>query len=155
MDYRRRHLILGLFLIAVGGLSMLARFLDAGAMTGGAVLWIIAGAFFVAHTRRHEIGFLIAGSMVAAVGTFVLLQALPYHRLFESGGLFFILIGLAFLFVYLVGTRPNPWPLFPAMGTMVFGAFILSFEIPAWGRYAFPVLLILAGLWLVFRPRRW
>ncbi len=155
MEYRRRNLILGFVLIAVGGLSMLARFLDLGRMTGGAMLWIIAGAFFVAYSKRHEIGFLIAGSMVAAVGTFVLLQALPNHGRFESGGLFFMLIGLAFVFVYLVGTRPSPWPLFPALATMVFGAFILSLEIPAWGRYAFPSLLILAGLWLIFRPRRW
>ncbi|MHB8926133.1 MAG: hypothetical protein ACYC9Q_00535 [Bacillota bacterium] len=120
MDHRSRSLIVGLALIAVGVLSLRARFWDLEEMTGRAVPWIVAAAFFTVYANRRQLGFLIAGSMVAAVGTFVLLQARPFWRLFESGGLFFILIAVAFFLVYLVGTRPNPWPIFPALATMVF-----------------------------------
>lgn len=156
MDERRKGFILGGVLILVGVLTFLAQYFraDYGAITGGAFLWLIAAGFFIAYTTRRLIGFMIAGAMTAAVGTFTILQAwnLPGA---QSGGLFFILIGVAFFAVYAVATRPNPWPIFPALATIAFGMVIFTLETPGLRTVALPVVLIAIGLWIIFRPRPW
>ncbi|HEY3316319.1 MAG TPA: hypothetical protein VGL40_13705 [Bacillota bacterium] len=156
MDDRRRGLILGGVLILIGALTFLSRFFraDLGEITGGAFLWLIAAGFFVAYSNRRQLGFLIAGSMVAAVGTFTLLQAWRLPGV-QSGGLFFVLIGLAFFFVYAIGTKPNPWPIFPGLATIAFGVVVFGLETPGLRLIALPVILIGLGLWMVFRPRFW
>ncbi len=157
MNDRRRGLIIGLVLILVGLVGLVPRYYGYGEMTGGTVLWLIAAGFFMAYWSRRILGFLIAGSMVAAIGTFVMLQAFRPAFPADSGGLFFILIAAAFFFIYLVGTRPDSWPIIPGLATLGFGVFILSMEFRGWRIYVFPVLLMAAGVWMILRPRfrRW
>ena len=62
--------------------------------------------------------------ILAGFGGYVALEeagALPSH----GGGWFFILLGLGFLAVYVIGFRPAAiWPFFPAAALIGFGALI-------------------------------
>ncbi len=73
---------------------------------------------------------------------------------FESGSLLFV--GLAITFA-LVGLLPRDerrmtWPWIPAGILFVFGA-LIAFNSYTWGRFLWPVLLILVGAIVILRPR--
>jgi hypothetical protein len=78
----------------------------------------------------------------------------------DDGGWFFILLGLGFLAVYVIGLRPAAvWPLFPAAALTVFGAMLLGLVNVwplaqfAWLASYWPLILIGVGLWLLVRDR--
>jgi hypothetical protein len=95
-----------------------------------------------------------------AIGTYISLQDLQTFQAIRGGGPFFVLLGLGFALVYVVGARPGAvWPLFPAsvligLGLVLFGA--ASFGALAslsWIVAYWPAVLVLLGVWLLFRDQ--
>lgn len=98
-------------------------------------LYLLSGGFiftyFILGGRKHyrNIGFLIPGSILLAIALFSDLQRLES---FDSlgGGLFFIMLGLAFLVVFIHTTAFEKWdwPIYPAAALIIFGIFVLFVE---------------------------
>jgi len=148
---------LGIVLIIVGLLVYLANI---GVMSGEITLIALGAGLIVAYfTMGNKTGFLIAGSVVAAVGLFAALERwLPGD---ETGYLFFLFLALAFANVYLVELvvrGGGAWAGWVAVALAAFSVFIfivevetpLATSIKAW----WPVLLVAAGLWLLFTGRK-
>jgi len=153
VNSRNGRLYVGLTITAIGLLALLARLLNLGDAMGAAFLWAVAAGLLIGYEQRRAVGLLIAGTQVGAIGTFVLLQALGVASTGTgSGWLFFVLVSLAFFVVFLAERR-RQWAVYAALGTLAFAAFVFSAEHPRVGPILFPILLVLAGLCVVFRPR--
>lgn len=116
---------------------------------GGLMLMTVGGAFIIGFNRRRELGFLIAGCLILALGLFVVMEPLV-DRLDVSGPAFFALMALGFLAIYVFGTRPLVWPLIVAAILGGFSVFVFMVE----NRYTsarviFPVFLIALGAYLL------
>ncbi|MHB8757721.1 MAG: hypothetical protein ACYC6V_06890 [Bacillota bacterium] len=157
MDNRNGRLYLGLVIAAIGLLTLLAKLSNLsnlGDLMGAVFLWAVAAGLLFGYERRRAVGLLIAGAVVGAIGTFVLLQSLGVVSSGAGWGwLFFALIALAFFVVFLAEHRTQRWAIPAALGTLAFAAFVFSTEYPRVGTIIFPILLVLFGLWVVFRPR--
>lgn len=154
MDRKKRNLVLGLVLIIVGVFGVGVNLFQGGDWEDWTVLGAIAAALLAIYWVGRKLGFLIAGAIVAAVATFVFLTDGLGWRWGSEGGLFFLLLALAFWAIYFVGTRPNPWPLYPAAGTGIFGAVLWAVEGSPAGQYLPPIAFILLGIWMVYRGIR-
>jgi hypothetical protein len=73
---------------------------------------------------------------------------------FETGSLLFIGLAMTFALVALLPANGQhmTWPWIPAGILFVFGALIL-FNTSQWGRYLWPVMLIVVGAVIILRPR--
>jgi hypothetical protein len=126
-------------------------------------LFILAGGFLAAYfLNRKRPGFLITGCILAAVATHSTLDDMISGF---PGSSFFILLGLAFLAVFLIHTISQKaesgstyiWPLYPGLALCLFGLFILVLEedliefTPALTEILLPILLIGVGLLIVIR----
>lgn len=73
-----------------------------------------------------------------------------------TGGIFFVMVGLAFLSLRLFGIRRS-WPLYAAAGCMLFGVLVpvmSGVDEAEWlGKALAPAVLVIAGLFLLFRRR--
>jgi hypothetical protein len=76
----------------------------------------------------------------------------------ENSGWFFVMLGLGFVATYLIGMRPSAvWPLFPATVLIVLGLILFGWTatVPiasfAWITAYWPAVLVLVGVWLLFR----
>jgi hypothetical protein len=104
-------------------------------------------------------GFAVPAGILAGFGSFIALAEagwLPGN----GGGWFFIMLGLGFVAVYLIGLRPAIiWPFFPAAALIGFGALLegLLAAWPlawlAWIASYWPLVLVAVGLWLLVRDR--
>jgi hypothetical protein len=145
-------------LIALGVVFLIGS-LGLGQITGGLLFLGLSAAFLAARVLTGIYGFAVPAGILAGFGGYVALEeagALPSH----GGGWFFILLGLGFLAVYVIGFRPAAiWPFFPAAALIGFGALIegLVSAWPlaslAWVASYWPVVLIVVGLWLLVRDR--
>jgi len=72
-----------------------------------------------------------------------------------GGGLFFLGLGVTFGLVYLLPTREGRmnWALIPAAVLLIFGALLIASEVQII-KYVGPAVLVLAGVYLVYRAFR-
>jgi hypothetical protein len=148
----------GLLLIALGVVLLIANL--GWVRLGGATLFLgLSAAFLLARFLSGSYGFAVPAGILAGFGSYVALEeagALPG----DHGGWFFILLGLGFVAVYVIGLRPAAiWPFFPAAALIGFGV-LLEGLVAAWPLAAlawvasyWPVVLVAAGLWLLVRDR--
>lgn len=140
-------------LVAVGLWYLTKSLLDLGAWFMPATVSVLALwplASFV-RTRRleHFVGLCLLLSW-AAYGWlgFVLPEGLPL-------AFFFVFLGLGFIAVYALATRPLMWPLLPAALLLGLGTFfwVLGMGL-AHAPFLIPVALIAWGLWILSRQAR-
>ncbi len=126
----------------------------------------LATYFFVGARESYgNVGFLIPGLVLTAIGAFALIG----EAVTATPGLFFVFLAVAFLGVALLHTRSfreadhgeRNWPLYPAGGLALFGILLsagdyleLNLQLLGVLNYAWVAVLIGMGFWLVVRPGR-
>jgi len=161
---------LGLVLIIIGGIFLLSNL---GYYPGEFTLVIVGGLLLLMYYRsgnsvyRRNQGLLIAGAIVTMVGLFAAIeQNFPLGD--RDGYLFFIFLGIAFLFVFLMHTRhlknlsagKRRWPLYPTAGLWGFSLFVFMVQVlnsDLTERVldnVFPMGLIVVGVILIIKAFR-
>lgn len=165
-------MVLGVILVVVG-MMLLANNVLQGIVLGLGTWLAFAGpgvvflAMYFFHTRH--LGFLIQGAILTGLGLLFAVervQIMP-DRMPQSAGLFFLFLGLPFLFVWYVHTRrladgeDRRWPLYPGLLLTAVAVVFLVLEVALNLRHSkwiflirfWPVLLVLVGLYYVLRAR--
>ncbi|HEY3061052.1 MAG TPA: DUF4097 family beta strand repeat-containing protein [Chloroflexota bacterium] len=148
-----------LALITLGVVFLLGNMVQ-GPGRGGLVLLGLGAAFAIGRLTTGRYGYSVPAGILLAIGSYVSLTALIGSGPLPNSGWFFLLLGLGFVLVYVLGMRPPAiWPLFPAtvligLGLILFGwasaAPLASF---AWLASYWPAVLVLVGVWLLFREQ--
>ena len=118
---------LPLALITLGVVFLLSNLIPERGR-GGLVVLGLGAAFLVGRVTTGRYGYAVPAGILLALGTFISLQELQTLQGVRGGGPFFVLLGLGFALVYLIGSRPGAvWPVFPAavmigLGLVLFGA---------------------------------
>lgn len=100
---------------------------------------------------------IIPAGVLATIGvTSVLDETALAQQGFDTGGIFFLGLGLTFLLVFLLPapTGRNTWAIFPAGALSIVGVFILA-SATEMINYVWPALLILLGLVMIVRYLIW
>src|SRR3979409_1806969 len=129
--YRRGSVLsrsfLPLALITLGVVFLLSNLVPERGR-GGLVVLGLGAAFLIGRVTTGRYGYGRPAGILLALGRYISLQALQTFQAVRGGGLFFVLLGLGFALVYVIGGRPGAvWPLFPAavivgLGLVLFGA---------------------------------
>ncbi|MBI3967002.1 MAG: DUF4097 family beta strand repeat protein [Chloroflexi bacterium] len=154
-----RPLVGGFLLIALGILFLLGNLV----MPAGSLLFVGLGlAFVAARIVTGSYGHAVPAGVLLGFGTFVLLRQAGWLSSEESTWLF-VLLGLGFIAVYVLGWRASAiWPLFPATALIGLGLTTLGWDsvlpidsLSSLAAFAslWPIVLALAGLWLLVRDR--
>lgn len=156
MDQNRR---MGFLLIALGVLALAGQL---GFLEGVGILYILSLAFlglyvFVGGRNQYgNVGWLIPGLVLLAVGIAVHSEDIPGRIQLPEGSILF-LMAAAFFAVYLIHTRitgfdwpSRHWPLFPA-SILLLAGFINNPSFFGNFTYVIAATLILGGLYLM-RP---
>lgn len=151
---------LGIILI-VAGLFILFNSLNL--LNDELFLYLLAATFiavyFVLGSVRHyhNIGFLIPGVVLLAIALNNDLNR--FEKIDQlGGGIFFILLGAAFLSLLLHTQKFKKWdwPLYPGLALSIFGLVFLFFENSslfqelAYLNYLIPAILIIGGIILLY-----
>jgi Putative adhesin len=127
---------------------------------GGLVVLGLGAAFMVGRLTTGRYGYAVPAGILIALGTYFTLQELPLTQPIGGSRWFFVLLGLGFGMVYVIGLRPAAvWPLFPAvilvcLGLAMFGvAWFGPLASLSWIAGFWPVALVVVGLWLLFRDQ--
>jgi hypothetical protein len=157
---------LGIVLVALGLMLALVNF---GVFGGNMFLPLVSLALLSMYVafggRRNDgnLGFLIPGCIVGAIGLYANLdEAGVFGR--DSGGIFLMMLGIAFLIIMVVHTMRSDdkdwgaryWPVFPAaglIGTGVVAQANLNLPFNIWNMIG-PVVLIGIGLNIWIKSRR-
>jgi hypothetical protein len=127
---------------------------------GGLFFAGLGAAFLIGRLTTGRYGYAVPAGILIAIGAFSGLQELRIQDAPRGPGLFFVLLGLGFYLVYLIGLRPTAvWPLFPA--TILVGLGVVLFGVSWLGPLAgfswivayWPAALVLLGVWLLFRDQ--
>lgn len=147
-----------LILIGLGLLLLIGNFVSLG---GGAFFLGLGLAFLIARIVTRQCGLAVPAGILLGFGAYLALtetRAVPQGT--DSGGWFFICLGLGFVAVYLIGLRPGViWPFFPAGILLGFGVSLLGlidgWPLAQWAGLAlyWPIVLVVVGLWLLIRGR--
>src|SRR5438552_4047067 len=160
-DAERRPVVkrsfLPLALITLGVVFLLGNFIpDRG--RGGLVVLGLAVAFMIGRATTGRYGYAVPAGILTAIGAFIMIQDLQFVQGSRGPGLFFILLGLGFAITYVVGARPQAiWPLFPCVILIVLGLVPFGFGLLgplasfSWIVGYWPAVLVLVGVWLMFR----
>ena len=154
----RQPALVALLLIGLGLFFLAANFWQ---LSGGIFFVALGLAFLVARVTTGRYGLAVPAGILLGFGAFVALEDTTLAATgADPGGWFFVMLGLGFLAVYIVGGRlESLWPLIPAailadFGLILLGAFNLqSLAQFAWMAQYWPLVLIGFGLWLVLRDR--
>jgi len=148
-----------LALITLGVVFLLGNVIQ-GPGRGGLVLLGLGAAFAIGRLTTGRYGYSVPAGILLAIGCYVSVGAMFGSGPLQNSGWFFVLLGLGFVLVYVLGMRPAAvWPLFPAtvligLGLILFGwasaAPLASF---AWIASYWPAALVLLGVWLLFREQ--
>ena len=148
---------LPLALITLGVVFLLSNLVPDQAR-GGLVILGLGAAFIAGRLTTGRYGYAVPGGILASIGIYVIAQHLWAPHGLSASGLFFMLLGLGFGLVYVVGMRPESiWPLFPAVILLALGIVQLGVAslgpLASWAWIAayWPVALILLGAWLLLR----
>ena len=154
---RRRGVVAGVILIGFGLAVLAGNVLP----TPGALLFLGLGAAFLAArvlTGRH--GYAVPAGILLGFGAFIGLSESGVLAGRDAGGLFFIMLGLGFLAVYLIGAAPSRvWPLIPAAALIGFGLLLQGATLGwslvpfVWLAAYWPLALVAIGLWLLVRDQ--
>jgi hypothetical protein len=148
---------LPLGLITLGVVFLLGNFLPER-NRGSLVVLGLGVAFLLGRVTTGRYGYAVPAGILLAVGSYIGLQNQEAFQSIRGGGLFFVLLGLGFALVYVIGARPAAiWPLFPA--TVLIGLGLPPFGFASLGVLAslswivgyWPLVLVLLGAWLLFR----
>jgi hypothetical protein len=127
---------------------------------GGLFFAGLGVAFLIGRLTTGRYGYAVPAGILISIGAYTGLQELRMLDAPRGPGLFFVLLGLGFYLVYLIGLRPTAvWPLFPA--TIMVGLGIVLFGVSWLGPLAgfswivayWPAALVLLGAWLLFRDQ--
>jgi hypothetical protein len=152
---------LPLALITLGVVFLLSQMVpDRG--RGALIVFGLGAACAVGRLTTGRYGYAVPAGILMALGVFILIQEFNVlgvqSRGISNGGLFFVLLGLGFAAVYIIGLRPAAiWPLFPAvilvgLGLVLLGAASLGpLASLSWITSYWPVALVLLGAWLLLR----
>jgi hypothetical protein len=160
---RRGGVTVGVVLVVLGLVFFIGQFVD----LEGPLFLVGLGLVFLAvySLGRRLLGFVIAGWVLLAIGVFAGLDEANVLPGTVEGPVFLVLLGAAFLLVYLAHTRAlaswgaRNWPLIAGLVLWAIGALILLIEnavlLPPEARNVilrwWPLVLIAAGLWLLAR----
>ena len=150
-----------LALITLGVVVLLSNFAssvisDRG--RGGLIILGLGAAFAVGRLTTGRYGYAVPAGILMALGVHIVAESMDVTRGASSSGLFFVLLGLGFGLVYLIGLRPSAvWPLFPGailvgLGVVLLGVASLG-PLASWSWIAsfWPGALVLLGAWLLLR----
>jgi len=165
-------LVLGVILAVVGLVLLISNLFQTGAAgLGGWLAFAGPGIVFLAvyfcHTRH--LGFLIQGAILTGLGLLFAVQRVQIlpRAMPQSAGLFFLFLGLPFLFVWYIHTRHLPqkddrlWPLYPGLVLTALAVVFLVLEVALNLRGSrwvvlvrlWPLLLLLVGLGYILKAR--
>lgn len=153
----------GTVLVVLGLVFFVGQFF---ALEGSLFLVGLGGALLAAYALgRRLLGFLIAGCVLLAIGVFAGIDELALLPETIAGPLFFLMLGAAFVAVYVIHSRFSAswggrnWALITGLALWAFATFVFLVENTAllsptaWdllGRF-WPLVLIAIGLWQLFR----
>lgn len=132
-------------LLGFGGLALLAR---VGPDTGW--LWVALGAvgFLAAYRKERTYAFLVIGGVLAGVAVGLLLEGA-----WRWPGAFLIALGAGFMLIDRLEPRRSRWPIYPAAVLIGLGLLVWLFRAGVLQSLWFPLLMIVAGIYLLRRPR--
>lgn len=150
-------LIPGMILLSVSALIILNTIFPGGTgeLGGVIVLGGIGLAFLLIYlTNRENWWAIIPAGVMLTLSIVVLLGEVISG--FEVGGIFFLGLGLTFALVAILPTPHGQmkWAFIPA-GVMIVLGLLITAALSPLINYIWPVALILAGLFLVFRAYVW
>ena len=109
---------------------------------------ISAAFWFVYFTDRDRWWAIIPAGILLTLGVVSVLDHVSGR---ETGGSFFLGLGLTFLLVAILpGGRERSWALIPGIILLLFGA-LLGTPFVGLANYLWPTVLIVLGMYLVFR----
>jgi hypothetical protein len=120
---------IGILLITIGIFILLNTL---NLISDDIFLYLLSGGFlftyFILGARKHyrNIGFLIPGAILLAIALFSDLERINSIDSL-GGGVFFIMLGLAFLivFIHTSAFKKWDWPIYPAGALILFGLFVI------------------------------
>jgi hypothetical protein len=147
-------IIPGLTLLALGGIMALDLVSPGNNWTGSLFLGAIGLAFWAIYLRDRGLWWaIIPGGVLLTLAVVAGLDNLDLP--IETGGVFFLGLGVTFLLIALAPTSGANlrWAYFPAAALLVMGALIgVGFERAI--NYLWPAALIIGGLALLVRTMR-
>lgn len=147
-DVSNRRAVAGLVLVVVGVGLLGLQFVEGL----GDSMWVLAiGAVFIAgYLGRQAYGLLIPGAILMGIG----LGQVGEHAFGSIDGIGSIGLGVGFLAIYVIDRAyrgsTSWWPLVPGGILLVTGAASLGEPVSRVMDYAWPLLLVAAGLVLIF-----
>ncbi len=143
----------GMALLGISGLIIVNEAAPrwGGAWSGALFLAALALAFWIIYLNQRAnwwalipAGVLTTLALVAGLST-----TLPG---LETGGIFFLGLGLTFLLLTVVRTPEGrlTWAIIPAAVLLVMGALLVAQSVRAFA-YVWPIALVVAGAYLLFR----
>lgn len=145
-------IIPGLVLLSLAATVALDA-LGADAWSGAVFLGGIGLAFWVVYlTHREHWWAVIPGGVMLTLAMVAGLDSVPGFEGVEMGGVFFLGLGLTFGLLAFLPTQEGRmrWPLIPAAALLAFGVLTMAAAVEII-KYIWPLALILAGLYLIFR----
>lgn len=143
----------GMALLGISGVIIIneAAPRGGGSWSGAFLLGMIALSFWIIYLneRRNWWAIIPAGVLTTLALVAVLSSILPG---LETGGIFFLGLGLTFLILTVVRTPEGrlTWPIIPAAVLLVMGALLVAQSVRAFA-YVWPIALVVAGAYLLFR----
>ncbi|RAK05353.1 hypothetical protein C8C77_13028 [Halanaerobium saccharolyticum] len=155
---------LGILLIAIGIFILLNTL---NLISDDIFLYLLSGGFLFAYfmlgARKHygNIGFLIPGTVLLAIALFSDLEKIEFIDNL-GGGVFFILLGLAFagVLIHTNAFKKWDWPIYPAGALIIFGLFVIFIDNndfiqnQEYLNYITPVVLIILGSYFLYQNKK-